>query len=41
MQAGYQVARKAGGFDGRPLKPTSTTLVLELMSAEDPGLLEY
>jgi len=41
QQAGLQVARKAGGFDGRPLKPTSTTLVLELMSAEDPGLLEY
>jgi SAM-dependent methyltransferase len=40
-QAGLQVARKAGGFDGRPLKPGSTTLVLELMSAEDPGLLEY
>ena len=41
MQAGFQVARKSGGFDGRPLKPTSSTLVLELMSAEDPGLLEY
>ncbi len=40
-QAGFQVARKAGGFDGRPLEANATTLVLELMAAEDPGLLEY
>ncbi len=41
QQAGFQVARKAGGFDGQALESTSSTLVLELMAAKDPGLLEY
>ncbi len=40
-QAGWQIARKAGGFDGRPVDGNAETLVLELMAAEDPGLLEY
>jgi SAM-dependent methyltransferase len=41
LQAGLQIARKAGGFDGQSLDATATSMVLELMSAEDPGRLEY